>query len=101
MSSKGEETRNCKVTVTIGDAVQGLPKKEGANYECSVGVYGIITVFDYPKNLTLLTPSVRKCWVPRYWLFVLTTVFGEQRSICHEVNTCVKTGVNYFNPLQG
>ncbi len=45
-----------------------------------------------------MTPRVRKCWVPRYWLFVLTTVFGVQCSIGHEVNTGVNTGINYFNP---
>ncbi len=30
---KGEETRNCKVSVRISDAVQGLPKKKEGNYE--------------------------------------------------------------------
>ncbi len=40
LSSKGEETRNCKVTVRISDAVQGLPKKEEGNYERQAGVYG-------------------------------------------------------------
>ncbi len=33
LSSKGEETGNCKVTVRIGDAVQGLLKKEDGNYK--------------------------------------------------------------------
>ncbi len=33
LSSKGKETRNCKVTVRISDAVQELPKKEETNYE--------------------------------------------------------------------
>ncbi len=40
LSSKGEETRNCKVTVRIGDTVQGLPKKEDGNYEHQAGAYG-------------------------------------------------------------
>ncbi len=40
LSGKGEETRNCKVTVRIRDAVQGLPKKKEGNYECYAGVYG-------------------------------------------------------------
>ncbi len=40
LSSKGEETRNCKVTVRISDAVQGLAKKEKGNYECQTGMYG-------------------------------------------------------------
>ncbi len=39
-SSKGEETRNCNVTVRISDAVQGLSKKEEGNYERQAGVYG-------------------------------------------------------------
>ncbi len=37
-SGKGEERRNCKVTVRIGDAVQKLPKKEEGNYERQAGV---------------------------------------------------------------
>ncbi len=40
LSSKGKKTRNCKVTVRISDAVQGLPKKEAGNYERQAGVYG-------------------------------------------------------------
>ncbi len=40
LSSKAEKTINCKVTVRIGDAVQGLPKKEECNYERQAGVYG-------------------------------------------------------------
>ncbi len=39
-SKEEEETRNCKVTVRISDAVQGLPKKEEGNYEPQAGVYG-------------------------------------------------------------
>ncbi len=31
LSGKGEETRNCKVTERISDAVQGLSKKEETN----------------------------------------------------------------------
>ncbi len=43
LSSKWEETRNCKVTVRIGDAVQGLPKKEeDGNYERQADVYGTL-----------------------------------------------------------
>ncbi len=48
------------------------------------------------KKFNTLTPNVRKCWVPRYWSFVFTTVFCVQRLICHEVNT----SVNYFNRPQ-
>ncbi len=40
LSSKGEEARSCKVTGRISDAVQGLPKKEEANYERQASLYG-------------------------------------------------------------
>ncbi len=40
LSSKGKETRNCKVTVRISDVVQGLRKKEKGNYERQADVYG-------------------------------------------------------------
>ncbi len=40
LCSKGEETRNCKVTARISNAVYGLPKKEKGNYQSQAGVYG-------------------------------------------------------------
>ncbi len=60
----------------------------------------MLAVFDYPKNLTLFDTECKKVLVPRYWLLVLTMVFGVQRSICHKVNTGVNSVVNYFNSPQ-
>ncbi len=52
LSSNGEETRNCKITVRISDAVQGLPKKEEGNYKRYAGVYDTMCAAATAKGYT-------------------------------------------------